>query len=539
MNKRPSPTSIAIEMVVVVVLAFASVLWVSAGADAGTYVIDDCPSAPTSPLDSGPWTIFSSPQADQGSCGAGAGDWIGPLGTSMSPGSLDGVSASVPAGSDITIHEARVWWLVPKSSSGADVFAIASASGAVVDQAATPYDRSTEPDDWILPSTTTSLVLAAYCSNDDAGSGCNYSSPVSPNLMLFGAQLTLSDENLPSGAVTGGALTGSGPFAGTQSLAFDASDPDTGIRTAQLLIDGAVVAQGDYLSECPYTNFAACPPTRSDTLDWNTSSVNNGQHELALRVIDAAGNTRILDSHTITTSGQPSPATTPIGPGSPAALRGAPNGTNASDQAKVTARWKSTAKAVRTSAYGQADRITGRLNTSTGEPISGALLDVTTTAAAQGARTASLASARTDSTGAWTLTLPRNLASSTLRFAYRSHINDTLPVATTTLTLRVHAGIALQIAPHITNVGRTIRFTGTLRGTPIPPGGKQLVLEASSGGEWIEFRTITTDTKGRYHASYRFKFAGPIAYRFRVYAPHEADFPFLSGTSNVVGVYER
>ena len=40
-------------------------------------------------------------------------------------------------------------------------------------------------------------------------------------------------------------------------------------------------------------------------------------------------------------------------------------------------------------------------------------------------------------------------------------------------------------------------------------------------------------------ASYRFKFAGPIVYRFRVYVPHEADFPFLAGTSNVVGVYER
>ena len=71
-------------------------------------------------------------------------------------------------------------------------------------------------------------------------------------------------------------------------------------------------------------------------------------------------------------------------------------------------------------------------------------------------------------------------------------------------------GISLGIDPRVTSVGHTIAFTGTLRGVPLPPGGKQLVLEASSGGEWIQFRTIGTDAKGRYHACYRFKFPGPI-----------------------------
>jgi hypothetical protein len=205
----------------------------------------------------------------------------------------------------------------------------------------------------------------------------------------------------------------------------------------------------------------------------------------------------------------------------------------------LTARWKSTSKAARTSRYGQADGVTGRLTTSTGQPISGALLDITATPADQGAKSASLGSVRTGSTGAWTLILPRAISSSTLRFVYRSHVNDTIPVATATLTLRVHAGIALRIVPRVTSVGHTIVFAGTLHGAAIPTGGKQLVLEASSGREWVQFDTITTNAKGRYRASYRFKFPGPASYRFRVYAPHEADFPFLVGTSNVVDVYER
>ena len=51
-----------------------------------------------------------------------------------------------------------------------------------------------------------------------------------------------------------------------------------------------------------------------------------------------------------------------------------------------------------------------------------------------------------------------------LRFAYRSHLDDTIPVATAALALRVHAGIALRIPPHVTNVGHSIFFSGTLHG---------------------------------------------------------------------------
>ncbi len=227
---------------------------------------------------------------------------------------------------------------------------------------------------------------------------------------------------------------------------------------------------------------------------------------------------------------------TSAGPTTPA--NNPPNGTNASDQAKLTARWSSTTKTTRTSGYGAADRVTGRLTTSTGQAISGASLDVYETPTYQGAKTVSLPGVRTGPTGEWALTLPRDSSSSALRFAYRSHLDDPVPVATAGLTLRVHAGIALQIAPHVTSVGRRIIFTGMLQGAPIPPG-KQLVIEASSGGEWIQFDTISTGAKGRYRASYRFKFPGPITYRFRVLSPYEADFPFLDGTSNVVDVHER
>jgi hypothetical protein len=75
----------------------------------------------------------------------------------------------------------------------------------------------------------------------------------------------------------------------------------------------------------------------------------------------------------------------------------------------------------------------------------------------------------------------------------------------------------------------------------------QRLLVALRGSEWFddrrrdafEFRTISTDAKGHYRASYRFKFPGPVTYRFRVISRYEADFPFLNGTSNVVDVHEH
>ncbi len=385
------------------------------------------------------------------------------------------------------------------------------------------------------------------CAAGDGASGLN------AQTIVYAADVELANSSTPTGTDFAGSLLKPNT-SGTADLTFNAQDPEgPGVYRAIVDVDGTAVYQG-----MPEPNGGRCasigvdsngvseflypqPCKRSVAVDVpvNTTKLSNGSHQLKVTVQDAAGNSSTVYAGAITVANPSSPTGTPIGPGSPTVERGAANGMNASDQAKLTARWNSTAKLTRTSSYGQADRITGRLMTSTGQPISGAMLDVTEVPADQGAKITPLAGVRTGPTGAWTLTLPKGISSSALRFAYRSHVNDTIPVATAALTLRVHAGIALSITPHVTSVGHRIVFTGVLHGTPIPPGGKQLVLEASSGGEWIQFNTITTNAVGRYHATYRFKFPGPANYRFRVYVPHEADFPFLAGASNVVGVYER
>jgi len=411
----------------------------------------------------------------------------------------------------------------------------------------------------IVPGNYISIDLAAslphtyaYVIGCDFEKGCTTGghapdSPSGPDTILdiYGAIVSVEDDTHPTLSLPNTGLLDGAVQSSTVPLTIDAS-AIAGIEKLEVYAGDSTTPSftQDFTQtpNCQFWEAVPCQNLSNYQYLLDTTQLPNGTYYITVKAYDPAGNMVAISSPspvTVQNVTGTTPSSTPIGPGSPLAERGAPNGTNASDQAKLTVRWMSTAKATRTSSYGAPDRIAGRLSSSAGQAISGALLDVSETPSYQGAKTVSLAGTRTGPTGDWTLTLPRDISSSALRFEYRSHVDDTIPVATAALTLRVHAGIRLRIAPRVTNAGHTIHFSGVLAGAPVPPGGKQLILEASSGGEWIEFRTISTDAKGRYHASYRFKFPGPVRYRFRVLSRYEADFPFLAGTSNIVGVYER
>jgi hypothetical protein len=381
----------------------------------------------------------------------------------------------------------------------------------------------------------------------DPGQDLNYPCPGSANpeaqALVSGGTFTLLDSTVPSVANVSGSLIAGGALTGTDTISFTASDSGGGIYSAIALIDGHQAVQ-----EVPDTNgglcanlaqpssatmaFAApqpCRTTENISVPLDTTQLSPGQHHLQVMVKDVAGDEATAYDGTITI----------IGPGSPAVTRGALNGTNASDQAKLTAHWIRTRKVALTSRYGVRNRISGTLTTLAGQPISGAMIDVYATPAYQGAPARRIGGLSTGPAGQWTIALGGNVSSSALSLRYRSHVNDTIPIAIAALRLRVHAGIALRVVPHTASVGRKIFFRGVLHGAPIPSGGKQLVLEASSGGEWIQFDTIRTDARGRYHASYRFRFPGPVTYRFRVLSRYEADFPFLDGTSRNIAVHEH
>jgi len=215
-------------------------------------------------------------------------------------------------------------------------------------------------------------------------------------------------------------------------------------------------------------------------------------------------------------------------------------GTTASAQASLSASWRGHRSARLVSPFGRRNAIVGRLSGPGGAPIAGATIDLTATPAYPGAKPVVIAGPRTRSDGRFSVVLPGGLSSRRVCVGYRSPGAGPQQAVTRTLTLGVRAGIALTISPRVTRVGRSIAFHGRLRAGPVPPAGKQLVLEARSAGSgWIQFKVVRTSRSGRFRASYRFRFPGPADYRFRALSEPESDYPFAAGSSNVVAVHER
>jgi hypothetical protein len=218
----------------------------------------------------------------------------------MPPNTSSGVFLSVPPGSGLTISAVSVYWYEPQATSGATTYAQAWSGSTLLGEAIDPVDHTYTPDNYTLPAGATDFRLQSNCAQSDGVQGCVIGSgSETPDLQMFGSQVTVDDGSAPTGSATGGALAAGGSVGGTQALSYGATDSVVGVRLVQLLVDGQAVAQDDYASQCPYTNFQACPATVSNTLVWNTASVPNGAHEVALRVVNAAGNTTVIDDHAI------------------------------------------------------------------------------------------------------------------------------------------------------------------------------------------------------------------------------------------------
>jgi hypothetical protein len=439
-----------------------------------------------------------------------------------------------------------------------------------------------------------SLIGSSVCPN--GGGDENGNAAV---VELFAADLILNDEAPPTVEEVKGPLTEASTVSGTTDIALTAGDGASGVYEAVFQVDGATVQKtvldtngghchdvGETTDGLPaflYTR--PCAATASADVPFDTTGLSDGSHHVVVSVSDAAGNTTpALDrqvtvaNHTSSPGGGEQPGGggagsgqqpggsgangqpgggSPTGTGSgtlsgpslgatgaaasPGAApeRGAPNGNGASDQATLTARWKGAGVHLK-SAYGRPHTLEGRLSAPSGTPIAGASVTVSDLPSAAGAHASGLPALRTDAAGRFTLHLPRTMTSAALGLAYRSHLADTTPVASSTLTLAVTPTLQLHVTPTQSAIGHTIYFKGRVLGGAIPPGGKQLVLEAHSpGNPWIQFNTIRTTPQGAFRASYRFHLPGPVPYTFRVISHYEADYPFLAGTSNVVGVLER
>jgi hypothetical protein len=368
---------------------------------------------------------------------------------------------------------------------------------------------------------------------------------------LYAADLVLEQSSQPTVTNVEGELATAPTLTGTADLALHAEDSGSGVYQAVFTVDGAEAGRtvldenGGHCRDVGQTSdglpaflyLQPCAPSLNADLPLDTTTLADGAHHLVVSVTNAAGNSTVALDRRVTVANHPqtpSPKTNPAPPSQ------GDNGTNASAGATLKVRWSATAKASLAGAYGHAQTVLGRLTAPGGAPIAGALVQVLSTPSFQGAKTVALASARTVADGSFRLRLPAGSPSSRLTFAYSSHSGQAVPDVTATLALTVAARLTLNVTPRTSHAGGAIVFTGTLAGAPLPPGGKQLVLEAGTlGGPWRQFQVLSTAAHGRYRSSYRFRLGGPIDYEFRAVSRQEADFPYATGSSNVVRVHER
>jgi hypothetical protein len=365
-------------------------------------------------------------------------------------------------------------------------------------------------------------------------------------MYLYAADLILEQTAAPTASNIGGELSTAQTVSGTSNLTFAAHDPGSGVYEAVFSVDGRVVQStvldedggscrnvGETTDGLPaFLSVQPCPALVNANVGLDTTAIANGTHQLEVSVTDAAGNAVKVLERTITVDNQPQP-------GGSSPQGGGPNGTHASAQATLTVGWKGAKGRRLSSGFGHAHTLVGQVTGVGGVPIEGAKIGVLATPAYVGAKAAAMASPVTGREGRFSVVLPAGVSSRTLRLSYSPTLGGQ-PVATRTLTLSVRAGVSLRIAPRTASVGRSIYFSGHLRGGPLPKGGAPLVLEARSpGGAWLEFDVVRSGAGGGYHASYAFKFPGPEQYQFRVLCEAQADYPFATGASPVVGVFER
>jgi hypothetical protein len=386
---------------------------------------------------------------------------------------------------------------------------------------------------------------------------------------LYAADLTLEENTQPLVENVTGELATASTLSGTADLSFAASDPGSGVYQAVFTLDGAetgrtlVNENGGHCRDLGGTSdglpaflyLQPCASSVSADVPFDTTRLSDGTHHLVVAVTDAAGNSTVVLDRKIDVANHPSQLLPGADQGASGAGQGTPgagqgtltlgpaNGTPASAAASLFAHWSSSAHTALSARFGSAHNVSGRLLAPGGTPIAGAQVQAQFLPACLGAHPLALAATRTGANGAFTLRLPASLPSGRLTLAYSAHSGQATPDVTVALALTVPAAVSLRVTPRTSHAGGMIRFSGRLHGGPLPRGGKQLVLEARVAGAghspWRQFRVLTTAAHGAFKASYRFRLPGPVTYQFRAVSPHEADFPYATGASNLVSVFER
>lgn len=520
-------------------LVLAAMLLLPASSHAGTYPMYQCHDAAARPTAvSASWTLDPRPNGQAYNvCSANGTFGIGQIpsgqtgndggsaliltvptprpGVSIARGVFN-VVISPKTGDGYSHGRVSIW----SSGQELDTQLLPPYTTGWIDRANGPFtgpNSTSGPMGSDLPAGARDVAITTNCF-----SSCTFNPPES--VQIYRVVLTLREDVAPAAGGFGGTLLTGTPRAGRQTLRYDASDADSGVRTVSALVDDAPAATDDLGPSCDYADFNACPSSvRGRELSFDVSGFGLGEHRLAVAVQDAAGNVSTQDLGSFVVGAAPGSVD-----------RGALNGRNASDVAKLTARIGR--RRSKTTDYGRRVVVRGRLVNDAGLPIVGARIDVLRQTLARGTTMRAFEQAQTGAGGRWRISLAARMPSSRVRFAYRSHVNDAVDAARAEVTLRVRARVTLHLGSHRVAPFGVIRLRGRLVGAPLPARGKVIELRARARGTrtWVPFRSIRTDPRGRFHTAYHLRQGfRNVTYEFEALARADGGYPYATGRSTV------
>jgi len=504
-----------------------------AAASAGSYRVYSCvaPSGGAAPIGDGSYGWQPSARAGTTSlslaneCGSGHG--IAAVLQSAQPYGAGGQwTFQPPANTSIAAFD--LTWNGTAAAGGESTISRS-------DQPDPTYERRYGQDfgtDHVVEGNVNLTYLTAIVACSFAQPTCSNANGPIASYRIAESTMTLRDNSAPTAANVGGDLIANPQWRGLMALAFTATDTGSGVYRVIVDVDGqdalgAVVdANGGHCADADATNTdaheflwaAPCRTSVAPQMSIDTGALPRGVHAVSVALEDAAGNR------------------TPIfGPVAktivaPPADRGALNGSPASDAARFTGRRHRT---VTTSFKGRRLRVRGRLVGPDGKPIARARIDVLSQLHRAGARMRAIGSTRTSRKGGFSFKAPPG-ASRTLRFGYRSHVNDTAFTTTLDVLQRVKASATLRASRRFVARGGRVTFRGRLRGGYVPPRGKLVELQATDRGRWRTFALVRSSRSGAFRYRYRFSGSGRFAFRARV--RFERAYPYVLGYSRRTSV---
>ena len=143
--------------------------------------------------------------------------------------------------------------------------------------------------------------------------------PFPAQVTISRAAIGLTDDEAPEGFATGGALAGTDPVRGVASLAVHATDSGGGVYRVALAVDGVEVARrvvDDAGGSCadvepanddPYEfgTSQPCPLAVDGSVQLDTATLRDGQHNVHATVEDAGGNTAVVFDGSVETHNAP------------------------------------------------------------------------------------------------------------------------------------------------------------------------------------------------------------------------------------------